>query len=164
MMIHRLGLAFILLVAVVCVGCVHEDEPEAFALERGDALLAFSVVTLTGEVVDNDSYEGRRGAVVFFSTACADCRRELPRLEEWYEAQEEDFLLVCISRGDDAETVAAFWAEYGLTMPVAADPAGGVYALFATRGIPRLFIVNDGVIEASYVENFPKFAYLKKHS
>lgn len=162
-MMHRYALPVWLLIVAILSGCVRDEEPEVWSLGKGDTLPVFSVRTLEGGVVENSSFAESKGVIIFFTTTCGDCRRELPRLEEWYRTQDEDFLLICISRGDDADAVSAFWKENGLTMPVAADPSGKVYALFATRGVPRLFLVENGIIAASYVENFPAFAYLKKH-
>ncbi len=148
-------------ILAVAAGCVRDEEPQGWALQPGDALPAFAVETLNGEVVTDESFADCRGAIVLFSTGCADCRRELPRLEQDYRQlcmlpEGAGFRLICISRAEPEEQVARFWRQNDLTMPVAAVPDRSVYDLFAASGVPRLFLVDHSVITASYLETLPQ--------
>lgn len=130
------------LLFVGATACVNEDEPE-WSLKPGDELPEFNVVTLDGDVISKESFVGKQGYIIFFSTTCGDCRRELPHFEEEYrrlmstEGAEVEF--ICISRAEGADEVRAYWEENGLTMPVAAVADRSVYDLFASIGIPRLY-------------------------
>ncbi|MDE6810819.1 MAG: TlpA family protein disulfide reductase [Muribaculaceae bacterium] len=150
-----------LLIMAVTTSCVKEDMPEAWSLGPCEYLPDFSVTTLDGEVVTTSSFEGKTGYIVFFSTECGDCRRALPRLEEIYqrlkrsdpEGNESEF--ICISRAEGIETVRDYWRDNGLTMPVAAEKDRRVYDLFATEGIPRLYVTKGKIITEVYVEKMP---------
>lgn len=137
---------------VAAVGCV-ADEPE-WALQQGDALPRFCVTTLDGDVVSSEDSRGRELVIVFFATWCPDCRRELPLIQEEYEANmrlpaAEQAQYVCISREEGPEVVEKYWNEAGLTMPVSAQTDRAVYSLFASAGIPRVFTALNGVITSA---------------
>ena len=151
----------LLILSALMTACVHENEPEAWSLKPGDPLPAFTVVTTQGRTVSDQSFRGKRGAIVFFSTQCADCRRELPRLEQSYRQLLEtlpnpcDYELICISREETEEAVSRFWAENGLTMPVAIETDRRIYNLFATTGIPRIYQIQDTRILSTHLETLP---------
>ena len=58
-----------------------------------------------------------------------------------------DFVFLPVSRGESRETVSAFVAKRGYTFPVAIDSDEKMWNLFATRAIPRNFVVDkSGVV------------------
>lgn len=146
------------LLSAVTTSCIAEEEPAEWSLAPGDRLPTFSVTTLDGTDISQASFEGKEGYIVFFTTTCGDCRRELPIMEEHYRQLtatpegREHVEFICISRGDDAATVRDYWEANGLTMPVAAPGDKGVYYLFASVGVPRLYVTRGEVIEGVYVE------------
>lgn len=146
--------------SAVVSGCINDKDESRRELKAGDEIPTFSVTTLDGVVVNSESFRGKRGAIVFFTTICGDCRRELPLLEKAYrelkrDAGGDDFELICISRSESAESVERFWQENDLTMPVAAEDNRVVYEKFASSGVPRLFLIENCIITASHVEAFP---------
>lgn len=163
---YLLILPVLLLILAATPACVHEEEPRLQALGRGDTLPSFSVTTIDGDVFSADSFRGRKGAIVFFSTKCKDCIKALPELEESYRRfcetpAAEDFVLICISREETEASVMSFWEEHDLTMPVAVETDRSIYSLFASAGIPRMFAVDDCTITASYLEKIPPDALEK---
>ena len=104
----------------------------------------FSTAQLTGETV-----------IVLFNTSCGDCRRELPRLNDYYLQHRDDkgFQMVAISREEGAESVAAYWKEQGLSIPYSAQTDRRIYQLFASSVIPRVYYCSaDGIINRIFVE------------
>jgi len=151
---------FILLL-IACLAfcsCLKEEDygAEAADIVRvGDPLPAFSIRTHAGEEVSPAVLAGRPAVIVFFSTACSDCRRELPAVQRVYEADKALAAFVCIGREEAAETVAAFWRENGLTMPYSPQPDRSVYALFARQTIPRIYVADaKGQVRNVFVEEF----------
>ncbi len=155
---------FSLLLFMSLIGCVKDEPSEYWSLKPGDALPEFSVTTLEfgaeeeGVVISNSSFYGREGTIIFFSTKCGDCRRELPILEENYREMlsnssgGESPLVICISRDDNKEAVEAFWKEYDLTMPVALDEGGKIYHKFASAVVPRIYVIEGDRIIASFLK------------
>ena len=130
-------------------GCVTDEPEERVAV--GDPLPQFAVVLDTGETVTTELLLGRPGAIVFFNTACSDCRRELPEIQKYYESVDSgDFRLICIAREENAESIADYWKTHNLTMPYSPQPDRSVFTLFASQGIPRIYVFNaHGIITSA---------------
>ena len=121
----------------------------------GDTVPPFQVRLSSGETVSDAGLRGRPAVLVFFNTACADCRRELPRLNELYLKWGDRVTFLCIGREQVADEAADFWREQGLSLPYAPEPDRRVYALFAKRTIPRIYAVDaGGCVVAAYKEAF----------
>ena len=106
---------------------------------------SFSTTQLTGETV-----------IVLFNTSCGDCRRELPLLNDYYLEHRNDdgFQMVAISREEDAESVAAYWKEQGLSIPYSAQTDRRIYHLFASSVIPRVYYCSsDGIVTRIFIES-----------
>jgi peroxiredoxin len=58
-----------------------------------------------------------------------------------------------IFRGYERPAVADFCASKGYTFPVGLDPHKAIYNLYATKSVPRTFLIDrQGVIRYIYVE------------
>lgn len=148
------------LIAFLLPGCVTEEPTRTWSLGKGDSLPAFSITDLNGNVIDSSSFSKKRGVIIFFSVTCSDCLRELPRLEEAYREYlssegGKNLEVICISRDSDISEVRNFILEHDITMPVAVDKGREVYELFASSGVPRVYIVENGIIIDSYLEEIP---------
>ncbi len=148
-----LALSLILSGCVALTGCVGEDEPENVGLVAGDPLPDFAVTMSDGSVYTTRSLEGKWGVIEFFNTGCGDCRENLPELQEVYEyyIDNPEVVVIAIAREEDADEIEAYWTQNGLTVPWSAQADRSIYNLFATVGIPRMYISNpEGVIVAAY--------------
>lgn len=145
------------MVCLLFASCIGEEEVTSSTTDRvrvGDALPAFSVRLDDGALVTPAALYGHTAVITFFNTGCGDCRRELPVLQQLYEAYAaRDVRFVCISRAQPVAEVSAYWQENGLTLPVSSQPDRTVYELFASRGIPRVYVVNPaGRVHALFSE------------
>lgn len=136
-------------------GCIN-DEPEPRSIvEVGDQLPEFSVVMNDGATVTTASLRGAPSMIVFFTTTCDDCRRELPRINA-YAASHPEVRVVCIARNQTAAEAEAFWQAENLSLPYSPQPDAAVYNLFATAGVPRVYCADSELrVTAIYVEDFP---------
>lgn len=143
------------MLSLLFAACVGEDEPEngeeGTRVRVGDTVPAFTVSLDDGSAFTSpNSLLGHETVLVFFTTTCPDCLAALPR---WQQAYDGGQRIVCISRAEKAEDVAACWASLSLTMPYAAVPDRSVYNLFARSGVPRSYTVSPtGIITALTVE------------
>ncbi len=136
-------------VLIMAVGCVTEKDEPVWSLQPGDRLPEFSVVLNTGETVSTRSLEGKKSVIIFFTTVCPDCRRALPDYQRWYDEIQsagEDVNFFCISRAEDDVTVRKYWEDNDLTMPYSAQPTRAIYDLFASSGVPRVYIAAPNLI------------------
>lgn len=108
----------------------------------GDTLPAFTITMNDGHQLSTSQLKGKPSLIVFFSTTCPDCQRELPRLNERYLAHGTDTTFVAIAREQTATTVCDYWQQNDFSLPYSAQPDRTVYSLFALRGIPRIYISN----------------------
>ena len=125
------------------------DSDDDWALGVGDPCPDFSVVDNAGVTVDRQAIAGRGAVIVFFDTSCPDCQRELPGLEAEYRQMildHSEMIFLCISREEDAESVARYWRAHGFTMPYSAQTTRDVFSLFARQGIPRVYHISPDLI------------------
>ncbi len=140
--------------AVSLVSCAMTDEedeiqPSDNIVNVGDALPAFTVLMNDGQSLSSSQLRGKPSLIVFFSTSCPDCQRELPLLNARYLAHGMDTTFVAISREEGWESVSSYWQQQGLSLPVSAQSDRTVYSLFAKKGIPRIYISDaQGIIRS----------------
>ncbi len=133
----------IILLTLLLAACINDDDDgPGWSIADGSQLPQFSVTTSDGTVISTDTFRDRGGVIVFFNTSCPDCRREFPILQQQYIEAGSDALYICIAREEDAESIAAYWAENNLTLPYSPQSDRKIYNLFATTGIPRIYNVS----------------------
>ena len=153
---------YILLLCSLLGGCssIHEDDGDVVEkVKVGDRVPSFTV-----DVVDNGvhttfstAHLSGETVIVFFSTLCGDCKRELPELNDYYLRHKDDagFQMIAISRGEGEEMVAPFWEEYDLQIPYSAQTDRHIYDLFASSVVPRVYFVSaQGIVTRGLIENF----------
>lgn len=137
-------------------GCIYDHDPEGEEdLKAGDLLPYFEITMNDGRKLTTDSLRGRPSAIIFFNTDCADCRKELPVIEELYLRKGEDVTVVCISREEDAQDIGNYWAISGLSIPYSAQDDRIIYNMFAHSGIPRVYISDSDLKITSIFTDYP---------
>ena len=139
---------YIIIIGIIllCAGCITEKEEPVWSLKVGDKLPEFTVTLNNGETLTTQSLRGKESILIFFTTTCSDCRRMLPEYQRWYEelqSQNKPINFFCISREEGAASVEEYWRANGFTMPFSAQSNRTVYNLFASSGVPRVYIANS---------------------
>ena len=106
-----------------------------------------------------DSYgsDGIRRVIFFFNTQCPDCRKELPAAQELYDSIKEDetLMMACISREQGEDEILDYWKQAGLTLPYSAQQDRSIYDLFASSGIPRIYLIDArGTVRRVYNDRY----------
>ncbi len=150
-------------VGVMMAGCINEDMKGA-DLKVGDEVPGFEVRMSDGSVVSDVSLKGSVSVIMFFHTACPDCRNTLPVVQRIYdEYSQKGVRFAVISREEGDDVLGGYWSENGLEMPYSAQKDRSVYELFARVRIPRIYI-NDrnGIIRHIFTDNpVPSYDDLK---
>ena len=133
--------------------CLSDDEPANRGIVAGDPLPQFEVTLNDGRRVSRESLRGKRVLIEFFNTGCPDCRESLPTINEVYLRLrgEEGYVVFAIAREEDEEDIERYWREHELSLPYSPQTDRRVYELFATTGIPRIFIADqEGRVGATF--------------
>lgn len=141
----KIAFFIVCLSALFLSGCVTDRDEPSLSIGEGDRVPAFTVTLSDGRVFDTAGATGKPGVIVFFSTGCGDCRRCLPQVQSAYEACGAEAEFVCISREEDEERVSAYWQAEAFTMPYSAQADRVIYSLFATSGVPRVYVYDTSM-------------------
>ncbi|MDR2680386.1 MAG: TlpA family protein disulfide reductase [Tannerella sp.] len=140
-------------------------DERGYIVKIGDVAPDFALQLTNGE---SFKLSGMRGKVVmlqFTASWCGVCRKEMPFIESeiWRKYKDNPgFCLLGIDRDEPVEKVRDFIKQTGISYPVALDPGGDVFALYAERkaGITRNVIINpDGrIVMLTRLYNEDEFA------
>jgi cytochrome c biogenesis protein CcmG/thiol:disulfide interchange protein DsbE len=116
---------------------------------QGHAAPGFTLQSLAGEPVSLNDYAGQVVLVNLWATWCPPCKAEMPALNAFYEAHQQDgFVVLAVNSQEEAATVKAFIEANGFTFPVLLDTHAEVMNQYHVRGLPTTFIIDrDGLIQ-----------------
>jgi cytochrome c biogenesis protein CcmG, thiol:disulfide interchange protein DsbE len=145
--------AFAVALVVVVLGVVLAlnvgSDPEQDAKQShlvGKAAPAFDLPALAGGRATLADTAGKATIVNFWNTWCLPCQQEAPALENFYaeHANDTDFAMVGIVRGDEKSTVQRYVRDRGVDWIIALDPENRAALDFATRGQPETYAISPG--------------------
>lgn len=102
----------------------------------------FSGRTLQGSRLSLGGFGGKVLILNFWASWCAECRPEMPVLEQLHrEFAPRGLAIVGINAREGAGTVRRYAQDLGLTFPLVLDPGGRINALYGVMGLPTTFVV-----------------------
>lgn len=123
------------------------NQPDQPLSER--AVRDFTLPTILGEEKALYDYLGKPVVLVFWATWCVPCNEELPKVQKYYEAN-QDVQIITVNATDtekNVEAVAKHVASKGWTFPVLVDETGEVRQTFGAFSVPMtVFLRADGTI------------------
>lgn len=142
-----------------CLSEDYDDAQEApeYIMEN-DRLPRFNVTMNDGTTLTTADLTGRWSMIVLFSTSCDDCKKLLPVVSVYYRdyAQQHNINVICIAREEKKEQTERFWNDNCLTVPYTAPESREIYNLFATRGVPRVYIADkNGMVAKVFRDDNP---------
>jgi peroxiredoxin len=150
--LKKTGLLAIVVLLSVVVGCPKEETPtpeDTVLVSVGDTAPGFALTTLDGSTFTLAEQQGKVVLVNFFATWCPPCREELPHVDNeiWQRFDADRFAMIVVGREEGDDVLAPFVEKYDYDFPVAGDPDKTVYSQYASRFIPRNFVIGpDGTI------------------
>jgi peroxiredoxin len=123
---------------------------QATRTELGQEAPTFTVEMVGGGSFDLAAHRGKVVLVNFWATWCPPCVAEMPHLRDEVLARfaGDDFAMICISREETNELIAAFAKEHQVAgLPMGGDVDRSIYSQYAEHTIPRNVVVGrDGRI------------------
>jgi peroxiredoxin len=108
----------------------------------------FSLRTLDGESVSQNSLRGKRVLLHFWATWCGVCRTELSTLDRVYARLGPDEVLLSVAAdSDDPERLRAFVREHGIRYPVLLADARVLEDYRVDTFPTNYFLDKDGTVE-----------------
>ena len=146
-------IAFLLILAVLVVGCSGPGEAVPQGINQGSRARDFTFASLDGSEVSLSDYEGNVVLVNLWATWCSPCRAEIPDIEAAYQTYlDEGFVVLGVNIEESREIVAPFVEEFDMSYPVLLDKTGELMKIYRAQGLPMSFLVDaDGVIQVRHM-------------
>lgn len=109
----------------------------------------FTLTSLDGENVSLSQFRGKKNVLLVFGTTwCPYCVKEVPELKEIYKNyRDRNVKLLYIDVQESEQKVSSFVKNYSIPYSVLLDIDGVVARDYSVRGIPHQAIIDkDGVI------------------
>jgi peroxiredoxin len=141
-----LGLVAAVVVPLCMLYIMNATSYEA-PLRIGDLVPEVRVLSLDSGLPILIGAKGRQSqAVLFFTTECAHCQRELVNFETLYRRHNQEARFIAVSLSDSLKTLE-FLRSGRFTVPRALDKANKGRLLYRVSRIPALFLVDaDGIL------------------
>jgi len=100
---------------------------------------------IEGRFHDLAALKGKVVLVNFWATWCPPCRREMPSMDRLArKLTGEDFVVLAVDVGEDADTVEAFLSQLdgGHAFPILLDTRGRTMQAWGTGGLPTTYLVD----------------------
>lgn len=145
---------------------ITEDYMDSSLVKLQESTPDFSFFNGEGKVLNLNDYKGKVILINFFATWCGPCMQEMPFLQKdiWNKLKNNsNFVILSFGRDHSQEEVDKFIAKKKFTFPIFADKGKLIYSLFATKYIPRNYLIdqNGKVVYASTGFSMDEFEALK---
>lgn len=154
----RLLHSMLIAASLILVGCIKDDRetPEDTTLVKiGQVAPDFTAQLYPDGEVKLSSLRGNVVLLTLWDPGCETCQKEIAVVQERIidYFQGEEFRYLPIARDQDYNAIESFCQEKGYTFPIGIDPERKIYHLYATKYVPRSFIIDrEGVIRTIDVE------------
>ena len=131
-----------------------DDLKETTLINVGDNLPEFTAKALAGTDISSADLKGKVALINFWATLCGPCKAEMPLMQKeiFEKIKDKNFVMAAISRGEETGLVKRFIELNKYTFPIYLDKETTVYKLFASKYIPRNFVIGkDGKVKWSSI-------------
>jgi peroxiredoxin len=107
-----------------------------YMVKVGDTAPDFVITETSGKTYKLSELRGSVVMLQFTASWCSVCAREMPHIEEeiWLPGKEKGLKVIGIDLDEPIEKVEAFAKLTKITYPLALDPGGNIFQLYAQKG------------------------------
>lgn len=122
---------------------VKPDE-RGYIVKVGDKVDDFSLTFLDGSSKKLSELDADVIILNFFASWCSVCRKEIPHIEKeiWQPLKGERLAIIGVNFKEKNEVAAKAQQDMGMTYPVALDPEGRIFEIFARGGVTRNIVLD----------------------
>ncbi len=117
-----------------------------YLVRVGDKAPDFVIRETGGKSYKLSDLRGKVVMLQFTASWCGVCRKEMPFIEDeiWVPGKEQGLVVIGVDRDEPEAVVNKFAADMKITYPLALDPGGEIFGLYAEKsaGITRNVIVD----------------------
>lgn len=117
-------------------------------VKAGDALPAFNLPTLEGQVLDSQALANRVVYIDFWASWCTTCRQSFPELNELHhELRNQGVVFIGINTDEDPRLAERFLRQTPVDFLILSDKTHEVVSHFNPKGFPTAYVIGkDGVV------------------
>lgn len=155
---RKICIASVVLAALLFTSCIKdkvESSDDTTLVGIGQAAPDFTVDMLDGDKVTLSDLQGDVVLLTFWDPECPTCQKQMDVAEERIvkRLQGKNVHYLPISRGYTREYISDYCSSRGYDFPIGLDPQKRIYGLYATKYVPRSFVIDrQGIIRHIYVE------------
>lgn len=123
----------------------------------------FILERVGGGTIELASYKGQKPVILdFFATWCPNCKRDMPRLNSFYEKYKDKVEVIGIDLQEQSSIVEKFTNDLNLTFPIVLDKQGKVAKQYGVRYTNfHILIDKDGNIIGTVPGDISEDDFLK---
>lgn len=123
------------------------------AVKVGKEAPNFSLEQLNGPPIALSDLRGKGVVLNFWGSWCEPCKKEMPDLQQQYEAYKDKGLIVIgINIGESPVAVEPFVKQFGLTFPILLDRQSQITKLYRIGPIPSTYFIDaDGKVKEIFI-------------
>ncbi len=122
-------------------------DERGFIVDVGEKAPEFKMKLVDGKEIKLSDLKGKIVVLQFTASWCSVCRIEMPHLDKdiWQKYKGQEVLIIGVDRDEPLETVLKFKEETNISYPLALDPGGDIFNLFAAKnsGVTRNVVINQ---------------------
>jgi peroxiredoxin len=138
------------------VGTSSTIKAEKIGLEEGNIAPDFQLMMIDGTEIKLSNMRGKKVIVNFWATWCPPCKAEIPHMQDFYEARDNnkvELLAINLNSSEkNIQSVKEFVKERNLTFPVLLDHEGDIGSRFQAITIPTSYLIDSkGIVRKKIV-------------
>jgi len=115
-------------------------------VKNGDVMPEFKLTSTVNGNIDSKDLKGKIVMITIFATWCPPCQLELAEIknELWPKYKDNPkFVMLTVGREHSDEELTKYNEKKGFAFPLYPDPKRDFTSKFATKSIPRSYLVDE---------------------